>query len=82
MVFSPSGSIRMHPAPAPLLDFDPSKYNYQNKVLSIGLSTNESEILTILEESDCEIFLIWETKVFTEKGDCGVVKFPRNDSTK
>ena len=70
----------MHPAPAPSLDFDPSKYNDQNKDLSIDLSTITSEIFTILEESDCEIFYIWETKVFTEKGDCGALKFPKNDS--
>ena len=44
----------MHPAPAPSLDFDPSKYNDQNKDLSIGLS----EIFTSLEESDCEKFSI------------------------
>ena len=44
----------MHPAPDPSLDFDPSKYNDQNKDLARGLSTDVSEILTILEESDCE----------------------------
>ena len=70
----------MHPTPAPSLDFDPLKYNDKNKDLSTGLSIDVSETLTILEESNCKKFSIWEIKVFTEKGDYGAVKFPRNDS--
>ena len=69
----------MHRAPAPSLDFDPSKYNDQYKDLSTGLSTDWSETLTIFEESVCKKISICEIKVFTEKGDCGAIKFPRND---
>ena len=38
IVLFPSGLTNMHPAPAPLLDLEPSKNNFQNKDLFIGLS--------------------------------------------
>jgi len=54
MVFSPSGLTKMHPAPTPSLDLDPSKYNDQNKDLSTILFTVSSTILTHLDVSVCE----------------------------
>ena len=38
MVLSPSGLTNTHPAPAPSLDLEPSKNNFQNKDLFTGLS--------------------------------------------
>jgi len=38
MVLSPSGLNRTHPAPAPSLDLEPSKNNFQKKDLFTGLS--------------------------------------------
>ena len=67
MVFSPFGSIKMHPAPAPSLDFDPSKYNDQNKDLSKGMFSIVSEIFTILEVSDCEKFSIEKQKYLQKR---------------
>jgi len=80
MVFSPSRLTTIHPAPAPLLDLDPSKCNDENKGLSTILFTASLAILTHLDVSVWEIFLIWDVKLLTEKGDDWAVKLPKNDS--
>jgi len=51
MVFSPSRLTKIHLAPAPSLDLDPSKYNDQNKGLSTILFTISSAILTHFDVS-------------------------------
>ena len=79
MVFSPSGLTKIHPAPAPSLDLDPSKYNDQNKGLSTVLFTISSAILTHLDVSFSEIFSIWDVKLLTEKGYDWAVKLSKND---
>ena len=70
----------MHPALAPSLDLDPSKYNYQNKGLSIVLFIDSLAILTHLEVSIWEKFSIWDVKLLTENGDDWALKLPKNDS--
>lgn len=76
IVFSPSGLTNMQPSPAPSLDFDPSKYNFQNKELTNAFSN----IFTHLEESICEKISIWEVVELFRKGDISSLKFPNNDS--
>jgi len=51
IVFSPFGLTKIHPSPAPSLDFDTSEYKDQNKGLSTDLFTTSSAILTHLEVS-------------------------------
>ena len=63
MVLFPSGLIRTHPAPAPSLDLEPSKYNFQNKDVFTGSSTK----LTHFELSVWENFLTWTKLNFLSK---------------
>ena len=58
MILSPSGLITTHPAPAPSLDLEPSKNNFQNKDLFIGLSKK----LIHFELSVWENFSTWDKK--------------------
>ena len=46
IVFSPSRLTKIHPTPAPSLDFGPSKYKDQNKGLFTGSFTSSSATLT------------------------------------
>ena len=60
MILSPSGLIRMHPAPTPSLDLEPSKNNFQNKDVFTGLSKK----LIHFELSVREKFSTWDKTEF------------------
>ena len=76
IVFSPSGFIKMHPAPAPSLDWEPSKYKVQNKYLTTSLIT----IFRHMDESVYDFFLIWQVTELTKKGDSCALKIHKKDS--
>lgn len=76
MVFSPFGLTNIQPTLAPSLDLEPSKNNFQNKVLFTGLSTK----LMHLEVSVWEKNYIWDKTEFSKKGEVWALKFPENDS--
>ena len=67
--FSSSRLTKIHPAPAPSLDFDPSKYKDQNKGLFTCLSTILSTTLIHLEVSICEKTSTCEVTLVAEEGD-------------
>lgn len=52
IVFSPSGLAKMQPAPAPSLDLDPSKNNFQNKDLTASLSTKFTHLKVFVWEKN------------------------------
>lgn len=74
MVLSPFGLTNIQPTPTPSLDLEPSKNNFQNKVLFTGLSTK----LIHLELSVWEKFLSEIKKNFQKKVKCEHWNFPRN----
>ena len=65
IILFPSGLIRTHPAPAPSLDLDPSKYSFQNK----DVFTELSKKLKHFESSVCEKFSTWDKTEFSKYGE-------------
>ena len=65
VILSPSGLIKTHPAPAPSLDLEPSKNNFQNK----DLFTSLSKKLIHFELSIREKISTWDKTECSKEGD-------------